>query len=128
MYDLNIKSRSSREKDQQFIIKRLVSLGWNCIAWNKVVIGKPTTYSPQKIVNLEPLDMREANKLRVMAGHKELQGQLRQLSRITVIIDDVMDAQALSIGNDLLNKLNLSIRQQQGRRRQASPSIINAFN
>ena len=44
MYDLNVRCRSSREKDRQQFIMRCIELGWTTIAWN-VTGGFPSIAS-----------------------------------------------------------------------------------
>ena len=163
MYDLNVRCRSSREKDRQQFLLRCIELGWTTIAWNvtgnarhftspystslrivshahvvqslfylmctsslhffSVVFGKLNA-SNTKIstpVALNPIQCTMAAKLLSMAPpHKtnasmkasadmkdSTSSFIKQYSRITVVVDELSEAQALHSSNDILNQFDI---------------------
>jgi RNase P/RNase MRP subunit p30 len=122
MYDLNIRHKSMKSNEYRQIIQRAWELGWNCIAWNTISHGKATTSAVRaNIVNLDLNDQNEANFNRLMSGQGDIlqkwvnkrkkltdtTGSLRQLQRITLTIDDIIDAQSLTSGNELLKSFDI---------------------
>ena len=109
MYDLSMRLKSSKEKDSRLAVKRLFELGWDCVAWTTSVNGKVTSnqIKPMKSVALEPMQRRNALELRSLATKRSEMKDLRQMSRINVTIDDVIDAQSLTSGNTILNSFDI---------------------
>ena len=106
---MNMRLKSSKEKDVRITVKRLFELGWDCVAWTTVANGKVSSnlIKPSKCILLEPIQRREALLLRsLVTGHSAIQ-DIRQLSRITVTVDDVIDAQLLTVGNAILNSFDI---------------------
>lgn len=110
MYDLNFKLRSVKDKEKEQIIKRYYELGWNCIAFTTSVIGKieghQSNYKPIKptITNVQT---RDSNLLRSLATSKSSASEVRQMSRISITIDDMADAQSLTTGNEFLRNFDI---------------------
>jgi ribonuclease P/MRP protein subunit RPP1 len=109
MYDLNIKLKSTREKDLKITVKRLFELGWDCVAWTTLANGKVTgtQIKPIKGVLMESIQRRDALQLRSLVTGSTASADIRQLSRITVTIDDMIDAQTLTVGNAVLNSFDI---------------------
>ncbi len=122
MYDLNIRHKSVKSNEYRQIIQRAWELGWNCIAWNTVIHGKAT--APAVRANVGKLDLKEqndANFNRCMSGQGDIYQKwvnkrkktnentevLRQLQRITLTIDDIIDAQSLTSGNEVLKSYDI---------------------
>jgi RNase P/RNase MRP subunit p30 len=108
MYDLSIRLKSSKEKDIKMTVKRLFELGWDCVAWTTVVNGKVsgTQIKPMKSVLLEPMQRRDAVQFRSLVSSSTA-SDIRQISRISVTIDDMIDAQSLTVGNAILNSFDI---------------------
>jgi ribonuclease P/MRP protein subunit RPP1 len=128
-YDLNLRSRSTREKDRQQLLKRMWELGWDCIAWNTNTSGRlnPNLIKPVKIVSLDIMQKRDALYLRSLvssassnkiinnkpstsniAGFKiGNDDEIRQFNRLTIAIDDVIDVQYLTAGNETLKQFDI---------------------
>lgn len=113
-YDLNVKCRSSQEKDKRLFVKRCLELGWDCIAWTTNAVGRmgsgsntQFTIKPTKNVTLEPAQKREAMVLRSLAFGKSVNHDLRQISRLNVTIDDVMDAHSLTVNNEVVRNFDI---------------------
>ena len=108
MYDLLVRSKSTKEKESKLLTKRLYELGWDCIAWNTAINGKATgnQIKPVAIVPLDVAQLRDAAWLRSLATSSVATG-LRQINRLTVTVDDVVDAQSLHISNPVLGLFDL---------------------
>ena len=121
MYDLNIRHKSVRSGEYRQITQRAWELGWNCIAWNTVSHGKAT--APAVRTNVEKLDFKEQNEAnfnRCLSGQGDIYQKwvnkrkknenkevLRQLQRITLTIGDIIDAQSLTSGNEVLKSFDI---------------------
>jgi hypothetical protein len=127
MYDLQLRAK---EKDSKALLKRCIELGWDCVAWTTAVTGKATGnhVKPQPSVTLEPALLRDAAGLRALALPLSSTAPsssssssssasapppptpgLRQLTRLTVTVDDVGDAQSLQTSNPLLGQFDLVV-------------------
>ena len=121
-YDLNVRVNRDTEL-QSSLVQRSAELGWDCIAWNVTVVGSATSASmksklPEEIA-LNMIRTRETLSQRAMiispkigkklgvGSSKPKPFPLRQLSRITVVVDEVVDAQSLSLGNELIRKFDV---------------------
>lgn len=109
MYDLNVRLKSSKEKDMKMAVKRMFELGWDCVVWTTIANGKATgnMIKPIKGVQLEPLQKRSALELRSLVTSSTAVPDLRQLTRLTMTVDDVIDAQSLTVGNVVLNSFDI---------------------
>ena len=124
-YDLNVRGRQQR--DRVALLKRGLELGWDCVAWNTVLAGKLSSATAQQtkplpIVELDLMQRREllvhcalvrpmldlaAAAAAVPGGVAQPLLQMRQLSRLSIILDDVADAQALTIGNEVVKQFDI---------------------
>lgn len=125
-YDLRVDPKS-REKDRQMVLQRCYELGWDCIAWNVSTRGKVNSSSiahlkPVADVYLDVVQLREATmKRRLVTPEGKFRGEkssstssskanlkaLRQMSRLTIYVDEVVDAQTLTLSNESLRKFDL---------------------
>lgn len=108
MTDLNVKFKATQQKENVDMIKRLTSLGWGTIAWNTTTFGKIGTNTQKQMNNiqLEPLETKECLKSRQLVCEDKL-SQIRQLNRITVTVDEMVDAQTLTAGNEQLKLFDI---------------------
>ena len=109
VYDLNLRTKSTKEKESKLLAKRMFELGWDCVAWNLSINGKATGNHIKPIPcvpSLEQGQMREAKSLRSLAT-KTPATELRQISRLTVTVDDVTDAQSLHVSNPVLGMFDI---------------------
>lgn len=107
-FDLNVRSRSSRDRDRQLIVRRAFELGYSCIAWTTEGFGRVGINSASanlkslQPVHLDPIQFHGAEYNRVIVdsspntSSKEGIKKLRQFSRITLAIDDMSDAQSIT--------------------------------
>lgn len=108
MFDLNLKWKPSRSKENADMVKSLSKLGWSTVAWNTTTFGKlSASVKPVNSVSLEPLDVKECLKYRNLVCGSGSIADLVQLNRLTVILDEVVDAQALTTGNDVLKAFDI---------------------
>jgi RNase P/RNase MRP subunit p30 len=108
MFDLNVKWKAAKPKENTELVKQLLKLGWSTSAWTTSNFGKLGAKS-QKLSNtlcLDATDVRDCLKYRGVVSKDEL-AEVRQLSRITVTIDEVVDAQALTAGNETLKAFDI---------------------
>lgn len=103
MNDLNLRSKPSKPKESAEILKMALKLGWSSVAWNTCTFGKvgTTTTKPNQPFELEPSVISECSKLRKLVCNDNCP-QMTQLNRITVTIDEVVDGQTLTAGNEQL--------------------------
>lgn len=90
-------------------VKRLFELGWDCVAWNNLANGRVSANisKPVEGIALEPIQRRAASALRSLVTSSTATSDIRQLNRITVTVDDVIDAQSLTVGNAILNSFDI---------------------
>ena len=125
-YDLRLDAAPSREKERFRMLSRSVELGWDCVAWNVKTHGKVTANSGGALksfpeIALDAVQMRESLKLRALVLSQEQGSEskgaqkrkgfatkaVRQMSRLTVALDEVIDAQTLTLGNEVLRKFDI---------------------
>eukprot|EP01041_Mallomonas_annulata_P002457 gene2457-4770_t len=116
-YDLNLRSRSSRDKDRQLIVKRAIELGYSCVAWTNDAFGKITgstqaQFKASHAVSLDQIQLKDALQLRLYVDSQSNSSNftsLRQLSRLTLTVDDMSDAQSITISaaNDILKNYDI---------------------
>jgi len=121
-YDLGV--RAKRDRDREGLTRRALELGWDCVAWTTALAGKLSAAAAQQTrpwgssVELDLLQRREVLLRRslvkpqldlVSASTVDGGGgvQLRQLSRLSVMVDDVADAQLLTVGNDVVKEFDI---------------------
>ena len=129
--DMNLRSRSAKPRERQALLVRAYELGWDTIVWNIQVNEKVSTEKPTETVPLDVRQSRLANQQRVLvapvAAHSHpaaapdtsdtssnveskknvAQALIRQLSRVTVVLDDALDVHSLGAGNDLLRAFHI---------------------
>lgn len=112
MADFNVKARTAKDKEGVLVIKRLLELGYDAVAWNNTIFGKPTQANistlPRSNHTLSPVDQRTAVLLRKLVKDSEVEGvSVAQYQRITIVVDDIADAQSLHSSNDLLRPFDI---------------------
>lgn len=114
-YDLNIRSKG-RDRDRQLLLKRSLELGWSCIAWNTILTGKLSSQNiaPAPPIELEVAQLKDVLKQRSLVDSKLILGttdqiglKIRQMNRLSIIIDDVAEAQSLTVGNELIRQYDI---------------------
>ena len=125
-YDLRLDAAPSREKERFRMFTRSVELGWDCVAWNMKTHGKVTASSGHSLkpfpnLIIDAVQMRELLKLRALVrgqeqwseskgahkGKQTVTKSIRQISRLSVALDEVIDAQTLTLGNEVLQKFEI---------------------
>lgn len=116
-YDLNVRLRgSTRDGQRAQLVKRALELGWDTICWTIAVNGKlsgAAGIKPAVAVQLDAAQRREALQQRALIDlGMSLETpmptpSLRQLSRLHVTLDDVVDAQSLTIGNEVVRQFDV---------------------
>lgn len=107
MIDLNIKWKPTKPKENVEMVKQLQKLGWVSSAWTTASFGKIGVKAQKQstTIVLDSVDMKECSSYRGLVGDKAR--EVTQLSRINVTVDDVVDAQALTAGNETLNSYDI---------------------
>ncbi len=106
MQDLNLKPRNS-EKERNVLIKRVFESGWDTIAWNTVLTGKVNTQSKViKSIHLSQLELSESKTWRSLVTSNQT-AHVQQYNRITITIDELVDAQQLTSGNEYLRLFDI---------------------
>lgn len=117
--DLNVRARSSKPHDRLAILQRAYELGWDCLVWTTMVNGRLGSEKPLSNVDLDVRQAREALQQRALvvseaqsealgAGSRiPTQALVRQLSRITIVVEDPLDIHALGSGNDALRSFDI---------------------
>jgi RNase P/RNase MRP subunit p30 len=108
MQDLNLKPRNS-EKERNVLIKRVFECGWDRIAWNTVATGKITSSSQSKLIKsaqLSQIECCESKTWRSLVTSNQTT-QVKQYNRLTMIIDELVDAQQLTAGNEYLRSFDI---------------------
>lgn len=121
-YDLSVRAKSSsRDRDRQYLVKRALELGWDCIVWNTTLGGKLSAASaaqqcrPVAPVELDAMQRRDVflhrslvkADLNLSPDAEAATLHLRQLTRLSATFDDLADAQALSIGNEIVRQFDI---------------------
>lgn len=101
-YDLNIKWKGTKPKENTDAIKQLLKLGWSNCAWNTQVFGKLGSKSAKQSTNI-CLDIAETRECLRSRGILKLDtNEVGQYSRVTITVDDVVDCQAITAANETL--------------------------
>ena len=117
-YDLNVRVRgSTRDGHRAQMVKRALELGWDTICWTTAVNGKlsgAAGIKPALAVELDSVQRREVLQQRSLIDlGMSLEARptstptLRQLSRLHVTLDEVVDAQSLTIGNEVVRQFDV---------------------
>jgi hypothetical protein len=133
--DLNIRLKpNTQEKELALTVKRMAELGWSAMAWNQTVMGKAGQkyqIKPRNEVLLTLPDIKsimayrclvrtdvpsssgertgedmDAIDLGLNGGKKSFQ-HLIQYNRVTVTVDDVIDANTLTSTNEALRAFDI---------------------
>jgi ribonuclease P/MRP protein subunit RPP1 len=108
--DLNIKIKSSSEiKERTAIIRKLAELGWDSIAWNQTVLAKSsqrTHVKPKESIPLSTIEISEVMKQRCLINSAPFT-EIKQYNRITLVVDDISDAQGITANNDHLRSFDI---------------------
>ena len=102
--DVFIKVKSN-EKESSAVVKRMIELGWDGMAWTQTVLGKggiKVHVQPRTTLELTAIDKKGASVMRSLAVPSSCSNnfQFKQLNRLNVVVDDIADAQTLSAGNE----------------------------
>jgi RNase P/RNase MRP subunit p30 len=78
----------------------MMQLGWSVVAWNSSVFGKlsPATTKPHVPVVLDSTRAADATQSTI---------ELRQYTRVTVSVDELVEAQALHVNNETLRQFDI---------------------
>ena len=135
-FDMNVRARATRDRERQLIVKRALELGWDAICWSTAITGKLTAQcKPAPAVELDVMKRREALQQRALVdfampltvgessngsissssssrssssdSNSARLPALRQLSRLSVTLDEVADAQSLTIGNEVVRQFDV---------------------
>lgn len=82
-------------------------MGYSTVVWNVAAFGKLQQCKPLPEVVLTKLQLDAIRQRRGLAVPLEEKIELRQLSRLTVSVDDVTEAQQLTINNDVVKKFDI---------------------
>lgn len=106
MIDFNLKPKLSTEKERMQFLQRSYDLGWDGVAWNTVMFGKINQSTAQKPLKKSsfPVDHSTDKQLRNLVNVSK---EFSQYNRITVVVDDIADAQLLTVGNDILKQYDI---------------------
>jgi RNase P/RNase MRP subunit p30 len=113
--DLCIDSTRSNIHERKLALVRAVELGWNCLSWNTMKrFGELAGSKPQSPLVLNALELKQALKQRNLvigdaeSGEKGGENVLtKQTSRITVVVDNAINAQSLTAGNSTLRAFDV---------------------
>lgn len=113
-HDLNIRARSVRDKDRQLLLTRAFDLGFSTITWSINHFGQLSQSSHVDIKSLAALNVDfiqrpNGGQLRSFAYfHKSsIDANMKQLSRITITVDDTTHAQVITSGNEILRNFDI---------------------
>ena len=137
MYDFNLRAKPSKDKEAKAIVRRLYELGWDCMAWNTEASGRINAQNSRPFVGVEVDQLPQSRSIRILNlasvelpsskrnrignpnrihVHDEivqtkssdcLTTPLRQLSRLTVTVDDLADANLLTVNNPILKPFDI---------------------
>lgn len=109
MAELNIKARPVKDKEGVAVLRRLWELGYERVAWNHTIFGKPSQANLSNLSKsahtLPVADMNASLAMRRLAGTQS--STLEQYQRLTVIVDDFAEAQSLHSSNDSLKPFDI---------------------
>mmetsp|Transcript_23775 Transcript_23775/g.51368 ORF Transcript_23775/g.51368 Transcript_23775/m.51368 type:complete len:178 (+) Transcript_23775:70-603(+) len=101
MFDLNVKAKFAKAKDSADMVKAMSLFGWNSIAWDTAAFGKKIASANQKQPSNQRADASDGLGSSAQGNSKSSDGrsEVQQLRRITIAVDDIVDAQSLTAGN-----------------------------
>ena len=82
-------------------------VGVSVMAWNTIVIGKVNnSHKPMHKITLSQQQLNSAMEIQALAVDHIIDS-VKQLTRITLVIDDIVDAQRLIVSNDHLRQFDI---------------------
>lgn len=109
MAELNVKARSIKDKEGAAVLRRLWELGFDKVAWNHTIFGKPTQANlsnlPKISQSLPQSDANASLPFRALSGCNS--NTIEQFQRLTIIVDDMAEAQSLHSSNDALKSFDI---------------------
>ncbi len=128
--DLSVRLKpGTQDKELALIVRRLAEMGWSAMAWNQSVVGKAGQryqVKPRGEVLLSASDIKSIKSLRclvrndvslasdevdpialAMSGGKLSFPHLVQYNRVTVTVDEVIDASTLTSTNESLREFDI---------------------
>ena len=108
-YDLNVRCKAGGDRERKRIVQRAYALGYDCLCWDIPVVGKVTssTASPKPVTIDAGFTYQSqwSIKARALSSEKSSSEmtKFRQLSRITITVDELADALALNLANQSLH-------------------------
>jgi len=106
--DLNLKVRANNEKESLQISRRLIELGWETSAWNQSCLAS-SIHRGLKLIDPVDIPLHETNlalKQRALV-EKSANLNYKQLNRMSIVLDDVADAQSITAMQDQLKQFDL---------------------
>jgi RNase P/RNase MRP subunit p30 len=114
MYDFNLKVRStSNDVVKKQLLTRLLAFGWTTVCWSQSFVGNATnaktTLKPSSIVDIGKYVNEEEFRVlyNLSSNSSSSSSSLRQLTRVSLIIDEIKDAHVLHGTNQLLSQFDL---------------------
>lgn len=107
--DCNIKYRGNNDREMQLILKRATELGWEHLVFNQTILakqGQKIQIKPSNLIELNSYDFNSAIIRRNLVNSQN-QETIKQYSRITLVVDDVIDIQQISASNDQLRQFDI---------------------
>jgi hypothetical protein len=104
--NLNIKVKTSSERECLPITKRLIELGWEVVAWNQLCAASSSArhnLKPLPVFELPATEKLSALKQRSLCFESSSL-EYRQLNRLTYMIDDVLTDGPSMASNYDINK------------------------
>eukprot|EP01040_Poterioochromonas_malhamensis_P002907 gene2907-3092_t len=109
--DLNIRTKASSDaRERTNLLKRVLELGWEGIAWNQIVLAKASQRNqarPKEPIVLTTVEAQEIMKSRSLITANSTYAPINQYNRITLLVDDIADAQNITANNDHLRTFDI---------------------
>lgn len=102
-----MKWKATKPRENSDVVKQLLKLGWSSAAWTTPVFGKLTGKATKQSssVSVDASDLKECMKSRGLLQPPA--NEVTQLSRITITVDDVVDCQVITTGNETLRAYDI---------------------
>jgi RNase P/RNase MRP subunit p30 len=113
--DLRIDCKPSlKEKEKLFILQRCMEMGWDALAWTLTHVGSvhSKTFSAAQHSLVQPVQLTDVRQIKDAARRRALvdavpPSAMKQYSRLNLIIDEIVDCNSLTSGNEALNKFDI---------------------
>lgn len=109
--DLNIRTKASSDaRERTNLLKKVLELGWEGIAWNQIVLAKASQRNqarPKEPIVLTTVEAQEIMKSRSLITSNSTYTPINQYNRITLLVDDIADAQNITANNDHLRSFDI---------------------